>query len=82
MQTKSSFAWEMLEYFCFDPYSSKKDFSKTPWGIVSHRLLTFPRNKRANLLALQTPIVGTIGEQVSCRDKAGGKEFDLAVEYS
>jgi hypothetical protein len=28
MQAKSSFAWEMLEYFCFDPYSSKKDFPK------------------------------------------------------
>lgn len=28
MQTKSSFAWGMLEYFCFDPYSSKKEFPK------------------------------------------------------
>jgi len=28
MQTKSSFAWGMLEYFCFDPYSSKKDFPR------------------------------------------------------
>jgi hypothetical protein len=68
--------------FSFDPYSSKKDFSKTPWGIASHGLLTFLRNRRANLLALQIPIVGIIGERASCRDRVGGKEFDLAVEYS
>jgi hypothetical protein len=68
--------------FSFDPYSSKKDFSKTPWGIASHGLLTFPRNRRANLLAPQIPIVGTIDTRVGCRDRVVGKEFDLAVEYS